>query len=193
MKYLKLLIAVPWLAGAAQATIVTYTAALSAANEVPPTISAGTGFATITVDSLLNTININVSFSGLTSIDTAAHIHCCVPPGGNTGVATVMPSFPGFPLGVTSGSMNMLFDLTSAAFYNPAYIAANGGTTATAEAALLAGMGAGQAYFNIHTNNNMGGEIRGFLVAPEPGTLVLAGLTLAGLMLGRRRRSGSLR
>jgi hypothetical protein len=188
MKYLKLLIAVPLLAGTAQATIVTYTAALNAANEVPPTISAGTGFATITVDSLLNTININVSFSGLTSIDTAAHIHCCVPPGGNTGVATVMPSFPGFPLGVTSGSMNMLFDLTSAAFYNPAYIGANGGTTATAEAALLAGMGAGQAYFNIHTNNNMGGEIRGFLVAPEPGTLVLAGLTLAGLLLRRRRR-----
>jgi hypothetical protein len=186
MKSLKLLTAVVFLACSAQASIIVYTAALSGANEVPPTGSPGTGFAVFTVDNVLNTININVSFSGLTSPDSAAHIHCCVAPGGNAGVATTLPSFAGFPLGVTSGSLNALFDLTSASFYNPSFVTTQG-SVANAEAVLLAGMAAGQTYFNIHTSNFPGGEIRGFLVAtPEPGTMLLSGFALAGLALRRR-------
>jgi CHRD domain/PEP-CTERM motif len=188
MTTLKLLTAVLCLVPAAQASIIVFVAPLSGANENPATVSLGTGAATITVNNVANTININVSFSGLTAGDTAAHIHCCVAPGGNAGVATVQPSFPGFPLGVTSGSINMLFSLLDPAFYNPSFITANGGTAASAEAVLLSGMTAGQTYFNIHTGTNPGGEIRGFLVAiPEPGTFVLAGLALAGLTLSRRR------
>jgi hypothetical protein len=188
MKALKLLTAVLCLVPAAQATILVFAAPLSGANENPPKVSPATGFATMTVDDVANTININVTFSGLTSVDTAAHIHCCVAPGGNTGVATAIPSFPGFPLGVTSGSFNALFSLLDPAFYNPAFVTANGGTESSAEAVLLAGMTAGQTYFNIHTSNNAGGEIRGFLVeTPEPCTFVLAGLALAGLTLRRTR------
>jgi hypothetical protein len=55
--------------------------------------------------------------------------------------------------------------MTSAASYNPAFVTANGGTTAGAEAALLAGLEAGQAYLNIHTTMFPGGEIRGFLAS----------------------------
>jgi hypothetical protein len=44
-------------------------------------------------------------------------------------------------------------------------VTANGGTTAGAEAALLAGLEAGQAYLNIHTTMFPGGEIRGFLAS----------------------------
>jgi hypothetical protein len=193
MKSLKLLGAVFVLGSAIQASSITYFSILSGANEIPASGSTGTGTASITVDNVANTIIFNVVFSGLSSTDTAAHIHCCQPLGTNAGVATVMPTFPGFPLGVTSGSFNnQLFSLTDAAFYNPAFVTANGGTPASAEAALLAGMAAGQTYFNIHTSNKPGGEIRGQLVAiPEPATFVLAGLALVGLAIGRRRLSSS--
>src|SRR5262249_42319686 len=93
-------------------------------------------------------------------------IHCCTatPLTGTAIVATTTPTFPGFPLGVTSGSYSMSFDLTQSSSFNPAFITANGGTTASAEAALAAGLVAGEAYLNIHTAMFPNGEIRGFLV-----------------------------
>lgn len=188
MKTLKLLSAVLFLGSAAHASSISYYAILAGTNENPANASTATGSALVTVDSALNTININVTFSGLSSGDTAAHIHCCQPLGTNAGVATVAPSFPGFPLGVTSGTFNQSFDLTSAAFYLPTFLTGHGGTAAGAEAALLAGMAAGQTYFNLHTSNIPGGEIRGQLApVPEPATFVLAGLALAGFAIRRRR------
>ena len=131
---------------------------------------------------------VNVTFSGLTSGNTAAHIHCCVAQGGNAGVATTTPTFTGFPGGTTSGTYLHVFDLTDASSWNPAFITSNGGTTAGAEAALLAGLANNQTYLNIHTTNFGGGEIRGFLVAaPEPGTFLLAGAVLAGFLIRRRK------
>jgi hypothetical protein len=65
----------------------------------------------------------------------------------NVGVATQVPTFSGFPLGVTSGTYSELFDLTLASSWNPAFITANGGTTAGAEARLTLGLDQGQAYF----------------------------------------------
>ena len=189
MKSLKLLIAAFCLAAVAPASVIVYSASLSGANENPPNASTATGSALFTVDDVAHLITMSIVFSGLTSNDTAAHIHCCTTvPGGTAGVATTIPAFAGFPLNVTSGSYNnVTLDLTSASFYNPNFVNNNGGTTASAEAVLLAGMAAGRTYFNIHTNNIPGGEIRGFLVAvPEPGTFVLAGLALAGVAMRRR-------
>jgi hypothetical protein len=81
----------------------------------------------------------------------------------------------------------MSFDMTQASTWNPAFI--GGGTPATAEAALLAGVAAGEAYLNIHSTFAPGGEIRGFLVpTPEPGTLSFVVAGLAGMFLIRRKR-----
>jgi hypothetical protein len=189
MKNLSLLVAGLILGSVAQASIITYGGALSGANENLPVVSAGTGFASFTVDTVANTILVNVVFSGLNSADTAAHIHCCTPQGGNTGVATAVPALAGFPLGVTSGSFNnQLFSLLDPTFYNPTFITNNGNTVAAAEGVLLAGLANGQTYFNIHTSTSAGGEIRAFLLPlPEPGTFVLAGLALAGLVFRRMR------
>src|SRR6266446_8114835 len=77
---------------------------LSGANEVPPVASPGAGTAVVVLDPTAQTIQIIAGFFGLTTPDTAAHIHCCAPLGTNAGVATTVPAFPGFPLGVTQGT-----------------------------------------------------------------------------------------
>ena len=188
MKTATLALAVALLFGtSASAGVIVYSAVLGNF-ENPPSGSIGTGSALITIDTLLNNMLVNVTFSGLSSGDTASHIHCCIAQGGNAGVATTTPTFTGFPSGVTSGTYSHLFDLTQATSWNAAFITANGGTTAGAETALLAGLAADQAYLNIHTTNFPGGEIRGFLlVAPEPGTFLLAGAVLAGFLIRRRK------
>ena len=170
---------------------ISYFAILDGPSEAPPNISPGTGFATVLIDLVAQTMEVDVTFSGLLGTTTASHIHCCtaVPDVGTAGVATTTPYFTGFPLGVTSGSYSHLFDMTLASSYNPAFVTAEGGV-ANAEAALAAGIASGNAYLNIHSTVVPGGEIRGFLEAsaPEPSTLLLAGAALASLALLRRRR-----
>ena len=186
-------------AAPAHAAIITYSTPLSGLSEATPNDSPGTGQATVTIDDVLNTMLVEATFSGLLSPTTAAHIHCCtlVPREGTAGVATEVPNFPGFPLGVTSGTYNQSFDLLATATYNPAFVTNNGGSVESARAALLAGMAGGQSYLNIHSVLFPGGEIRGFLTAeatdvPEPASIALFGLG-AGLALWRRRGAATQR
>jgi hypothetical protein len=181
-------------APAAQAAPIVYTAMLSGAAEAPSNDSPGTGSATVTYDDMLHTLRVQVTFSDLSAPTIASHIHCCVTtPGGTAGVATQVPFFAGFPIGVTGGTYDNTFDLTMDSSWNPSFIAAHGGTAAGAEAFFAAGLGAGTAYLNIHTSAFPSGEIRGFLQpVPEPGTyaLMLGGLSFLG-WVARRRRAGS--
>ena len=179
-------------AGAAHASIITYTASLNGISEAPPNASPGTGFATVTIDDILNVMRVQVTFSGLLADVTASHIHCCTPlPGtGTASVATTTPSFAGFPSGVTFGTYDHTLDLTSPLSYRPGYITESGGTTALAEAALLAGMAQGNSYLNIHTIAFPGGEIRGFLTpVSEPNGFALLAVGGVMLLLARRHRS----
>ena len=163
----------------------TFTGSLTGAAENPPTGSPGTGTATVFYDSTLHTLRVSMSFSGLVGTTTASHIHCCAVAPTNAGVATQVPTFAGFPLGVTSGTYDHTLDLTQASSFNPAYVTANGGTVASAEVALVSGMANGQAYLNIHTSTNAGGEIRSFLAlqSTDVPSLSHLGLGLLGLLL----------
>jgi hypothetical protein len=127
-------------------------------------------------------MRVQASFSGLVSPTTVAHIHCCLASpfltGVNEMVATTLPTFPGFPSGVTSGTYDQTFDLTLATTYNLANPDL-GGSVATAEQLFTTALLAGETYFNIHSSMFPNGEIRDFLAVPGP----IAGAGLPGLIL----------
>jgi hypothetical protein len=174
----------------AAAHIEVFATSLTGPGEAPPNKSLGTGQALVTFDFDQARMRVQVTFSGLSGITTASHIHCCTAiPGVSTAiVATQTPTFIDFPLGVTSGSYDHTFDMTVASSYNPAFITAQGGTVGDAFNALALGLEGGTAYLNIHTDLSPGGEIRGFLhTVPEPQTLALVAIGIGALALRRRR------
>ncbi len=172
------------------AALFQYEANLSGPAESPPNASPGIGYATADYDDVAHTLHLQVTFSDLLGNVTNAHIHAptAVAGMGTAGVATTTPTFAGFPSGVTAGNYNNTLDLTLASSWNPAFITANGGTTAGAEAALAASLANGTAYLNIHSTLFPPGEIRGFFQPiPEPATLAL--VAAAGLTMLRRQPS----
>jgi hypothetical protein len=119
-------------------------AVLNGAQEVPDVDTSATGTGTVVVSADESTIFVKVSFSGLSTPAVDAHIHVG-PPDEDGGVVFPL-SFPSATS--TSVPMTATFSVTPAQ---------------------LVDLRAGNWYFNIHSGNHPGGEIRGQILAtPDP-------------------------
>ncbi len=107
---------------------------LTGSQETPPVATNAFGCGVFEIDTTANTVTYRIVFTGLSSAETAAHIHGFAPPGTPAGVLHPLPS--GNP---KTGVWN----------YNE-----------VDEADILGGL----TYVNIHTSNFGGGEIRGQIV-----------------------------
>jgi len=121
----------------AGADILTDEATLNAAQEVPPTGSSATGSAVIVIDTDANTLDYNITFSGLEGTETAAHIHGFAAPGFEAGPVHTLPA--GSP---KIGTWNYTEDQ---------------------EASILDEL----TYINIHSTEESDGEIRGQVVESQ--------------------------
>ena len=124
-------------AGLAHAATLNFSATLIGPSEVPPNTTTGTGQVQATLDTDTKAFTYTVTYSGLTGPAVAAHFHGPAAPGVNAGV--VVP----FPMPVTSPDKG----------------------TATLTDAQIADLMAGKWYFNVHTAEHKGGEIRGQLAS----------------------------
>ncbi len=110
---------------------------LVGSQEVPPTGSTATGIGTVTLSSDNTQITINLSWSGLTSNAISAHIHGPAAAGTN---AAILFGLSGVPSATTGAIPAQTVNVTP-----------------TQVAQLRAGL----FYFNVHSANFSGGEIRG--------------------------------
>lgn len=154
----------------ASATVFIVTGTLSGLNSVPANASTASGSYTVTLDDVANSVAVALTFTGLTTPASAAHIHCCV---ATTTNGPVVIPFTGFPA-TTSGSYSNTFTGVSLANIN--------------------GIKNGLAYINIHNATFPGGEIRGNIAAvavPEAATwgMMILGMSLVGGAMRSRRRT----
>lgn len=176
------------LASPTQATILTWTAELSGDQEIPANVATATGAGSVQFDTVSNELSLFLEWQGLTGEGIQAHIHCCVvTPPGNVGIAINLwlPADPRPATGTYTASYDLLIDDP----FTVGFVSSNGGTVASALQALIDAMNAGEgrAYYNIHTLAFPGGEIRGNLAVPVPGTMSLL-IGGVGFLLVRRRR-----
>jgi CHRD domain len=167
------------IAASSSAAPIVFGANLRPGQEVPAVVSPGSGSATVTLDGTL--LSVALSFSGLTSNTVFAHIHCCAAAGANGPVAIDFGA--AFPIGVTAGTFSGTFDLLSATTFTNGFRTAN----PNFQTAFVNGLLAGNAYINVHTVNNRGGEIRGQIPLPTSLALLLPGLLGLGLMRVKSR------
>lgn len=106
--------------------------------ETTATVTSASGYGTFQLDTISNTLEYTIVYTGLSSVETNAHFHAFVPP------AVSGPPIAGQPLSANGSPKTGVWAYGSDAI----------------EAQLLAG----QVYVNIHTANYTAGEIRGNLI-----------------------------
>jgi hypothetical protein len=144
---------------------------LNGYNEVPPVFTTGTGTLNLRISSDGSSISYVLSFSGLSSGVTQAHIHFGERPvnGGtivylcdNTGKApSGVPACPNS--GTVTGTI-MATDVDPSGDPEPTDAQ---GITPGNFAGLIGAIENGEAYTNVHTDNFPSGEIRGWLQPPS--------------------------
>ena len=138
-------------AASASAQVVKMAAVLSPGEETPALLSGAVGTAEVGVDTTNRELSVTLRVFNLPTASTAGHIHV-----GPRGVAgPIILDFPNIPGRI--GDFTLSFRLSQTAL-RPS--AANG--INTMEDAIQAITG-GNAYVNIHSTTNPGGEIRGQL------------------------------
>lgn len=126
-----------------------FSAQLTGAKERPdPVDSDATGTATFEIDG--NTIDFTLTTTGLTDV-TAAHIHG--PAGTEAAAGVIVGLFSAQAEGAWTGSKTGSFDVDDIT---------SGDVTTMAE--LIDLMRSGDTYVNVHTQEHLGGEIRGQIV-----------------------------
>jgi hypothetical protein len=113
----------------------TLSGTASGSQEVPAVTTAGSGSVTGSYNSSTNLLNYTVTWTGLSGPATLMHFHGPALAGANAGVALGITGFTSAASGSYTGSATL---------------------NDTQEADLLAG----KWYYNVHTTNNGGGEIR---------------------------------
>ncbi|MDX6557219.1 MAG: hypothetical protein QOF72_268, partial [Blastocatellia bacterium] len=134
-----------------------FTATLNGAQETPPNNSTATGTATLLLSPDEQTARVSLNFSGLSSAETAAHIHGPAAPGAVGQILFPLPnsSFSDFLVSPSPADVQNLKN--------------------------------GQLYINVHSSNFLNGEIRGqFGTTSSAGSIQFSSASyLAGESSGR--------
>ncbi len=139
-------------AASASAQVMKMGAVLSPGEETPALLSGAVGTAEVGVDTTNRELSVTLRVFDLPTASTAGHIHV-----GPRGVAgPIILDFPNIPGRI--GDFTLTFRLSQTALRQSA---ANGITTMEDAIQSITG---GNAYVNIHSTTNPGGEIRGQLV-----------------------------
>ena len=147
-------------------------------------VSSGTGTGFGTYDTVAHVLTWNFTIDGLGSPATLAHFHFGAPGVYRGPIRVETPSLDiGPPFGNLLGNTGGSF-AGSQDFDDPFTPGLPAGGIAQLESELLSG----NWYINIHTRNFGAGEIRGQVNIPEPASLALVGIGLAGLAAARRRK-----